>query len=203
MSADLIHMHPVHFEDDGTLIFEVQVLESDSWRKHKTVKTQIFRNANNQVLVVKPEDKADGVAIFATKTDQEIEEESGIIFNIHIFEDSKPRKFPVAFSTKWNNKTYIMCIEEVGNQMKVTFRERDIPTYISEDVSSMIFFKIPFSEGDRQFYMFESTIKENYFLAFEKDENNITHLIIKRKEDEIDQFTRLSYSAPPNTLRNQ
>ncbi|XP_061449332.1 interleukin-18-like [Rhineura floridana] len=169
-------------------------LEADSWRHAKSGKAQIFRNRENHVLIVRPEDQADAMAVFESMTDLEVRNESGISFNVHMYKDTNLRGLPVAFSTQWKGKTYIMKIEK-GGKMRVVFKEGEVPDAIEGETSDMIFFKIPFSRSDTQCYMFESTLERGYFLAFERNQSSsATRLIIKRTEL-IDESTKL-YPSP-------
>ncbi|KAJ7304938.1 hypothetical protein JRQ81_010626 [Phrynocephalus forsythii] len=188
-------MIPVCF-NDGTLFFkedDTGLVVSDSWRKsEKCEKTQILRNRNNHVLMAQPD------AIFAPVTDQEIQTASGTKFTIHMYEDTNiPRGLPVAFTTEWKSKTYYLCVVKDGNNMRVEFREGDVPSRIAGHSSNVIFNKMLFSEGDNQFFMFESALEKDCFLAFEWDENSsVTKLIVKKLEtrDEVDESLQIHHS---------
>nr|XP_034995561.1 interleukin-18-like isoform X2 [Zootoca vivipara] len=199
MAEDIIQMCPLRIEDDGTLFFEEdEGLEADSFKKsEKCNAAQIFRNQENHVLIVRPQDDADAMAAFEPMTDVEMENEPGISLNIHIYQDTNLRGLPVAFSVKWKGETYIMQIVKDGSHMRVAFRPRDVPEFIPGEKSDMLFFKTPFSKGDRQFYRFESSLEQGYFLAFERNERKrVTQLVIKRM-DGIDESTKLHTSPLP------
>ncbi|KAH0623343.1 hypothetical protein JD844_031565 [Phrynosoma platyrhinos] len=196
MTSDIVCMLPVHFSD-GTLFF-LEGLESDSWRKSgKCERTQILRNRDNYVLIARPDEDEDYKAVFQLMTDQAIQNVPGIKFNIHIYEDPMPRGLPVAFTTEWKSKTYYMCVVKSNNKMRVEFKEGDVPKRIDGQTSNVIFHKMSLSEGDSQFFRFESALEHGYFLAFERDESNITRLIVKKAMDEVDQTTEIYHSSFP------
>uniref|UniRef100_A0A670KGJ9 Interleukin 18 n=1 Tax=Podarcis muralis TaxID=64176 RepID=A0A670KGJ9_PODMU len=192
--------HIFHCQSSLTLLLNPHLscllkgLEADSFKKSEKCKAaQIFRNQENHVLIVRPEDDADATAAFEPMTDEEIRNEPGISLNIHIYQDTNLRGLPVAFSTKWNGETYIMQIVKDGSNMRVVFRVKFIPG----EKSDMLFFKTPFSKADRQFYRFESSLEQGYFLAFERNERDrVTQLVIKRI-DGIDESIKLHTSPLP------
>uniref|UniRef100_A0ABM5EQJ1 Interleukin-18-like n=1 Tax=Pogona vitticeps TaxID=103695 RepID=A0ABM5EQJ1_9SAUR len=195
-------MVPVHF-NDGILFFQEDdagLLESDSWRiSEKCEKTQILRNRKNHILIACPEDSNQHRAVFEPVTDQEIQNASGTKFTIHMYEDTNiPRGLPVAFTTEWKSKTYYMCVVKDGSNMRVEFKEGNVPRRIAGQSSNVIFNKIQFSEGDHQFFMFESALEKDCFLAFEWDENSkATKLIVKKMEttDEVDESLQIHHSS--------
>ncbi|XP_062995459.1 interleukin-18-like [Elgaria multicarinata webbii] len=202
MNADRVCMFPVHFEN-GVLFFSEgrSGLETDSWRKSaKYDSAQILRTKQNDILIAKPDAHADCKAIFEPMTDQEMRNVPGIKFDIHRYEDTMPRGLPVAFTTIWANKTYCMCVVKGNNNMRVEFQERDAPRRIDGPTSDVIFIKTPFSEGDGQYFMFETALEKGYFLAFEKKENgHAKRLIVKKKEamDEVDESIKINHSPFP------
>nr|XP_060643016.1 interleukin-18-like [Anolis sagrei ordinatus]XP_060643017.1 interleukin-18-like [Anolis sagrei ordinatus] len=196
MTSDLVPMHPMGL-CDGILIF-AEDLECDSWNNSgKCESTQILRNRANYVLIAQPDGHEDDQAVFRLMTDQNMRNVPGTKFNIHIYEDSRPRGLSVAFSTEWNHKTYYMCVVKSNSHMKVEFKEGNVPKRIDGQTSNVIFNKTSFSQGGSQFYKFETALERGYFLAFEKDENNITRLIVKKASDEVDQSTELHHASSP------
>ncbi|XP_016854185.1 interleukin-18 [Anolis carolinensis] len=201
MTSDLVPMNPMAF-CDGILIFaedqEDKDLECDSWKNSgKCERTQILRNRDNYVLLAQPDDHEDYRAVFQFMTDQEMQNASGIKFNIHSYEDSRPRGLSVAFTIEWNRKTYYMCVAKRNSQMKVEFKEGDVPKRIPGQTSNVIFYKMSFSEGGSQFYRFETALERGHYLAFERDGNNTTRLIIKKATDEVDQTTEIYHASFP------
>uniref|UniRef100_A0A1W7RGJ2 Interleukin-18 n=1 Tax=Agkistrodon contortrix contortrix TaxID=8713 RepID=A0A1W7RGJ2_AGKCO len=198
MCSNMIEMLPVNLDGKGNLYFQEQVLETDSWRTSgKCESAQIFRIPNNHVLIAQPADK-DFPAVFERRTDQEIRKVSGIKFDIHSYQDTKPKGLSVAFTVEFNHQTYHMCVEKKENKMKVNFKAGTIPHHIEGDTSNIIFIKTRFSAGSRQFYKFESALESGYFLAFEDAEDSPTTLLVVKKvelADEVDESTKL-FHAP-------
>ncbi|XP_048368330.1 interleukin-18-like isoform X2 [Sphaerodactylus townsendi] len=193
-----IRMFPLYFEDDGTLCF--QGLEPDSWRRSKQCSDlQIFRNVENYILIVKLGSPENQMAVFEHMTDKDKNDESGIRFTIHRYDDTVPRGMTVALSTRKDKKTHFLCAKKQANgELRVVFQERTIPETISGDRSEIIFFQIPFSEGDNKFFKFESTLQRGYFLAFDPGEGNHTRRLIMKEvllQDEVDETTKL-YPSP-------
>ncbi|XP_025018724.1 interleukin-18 isoform X2 [Python bivittatus] len=123
MCTELVSMHPVHLDEEGILYFEEQVLETDSWKRSgKCESSQIFRNHNNHVLVAHPSHE-DLQAVFEHITDQEILKVPGIKFDIHSYQDSKPKGLSVAFTVEWNHQIYHMYVEKRESKMKVKFKD--------------------------------------------------------------------------------
>ncbi|XP_007422680.1 interleukin-18 isoform X1 [Python bivittatus] len=199
MCTELVSMHPVHLDEEGILYFEEQVLETDSWKRSgKCESSQIFRNHNNHVLVAHPSHE-DLQAVFEHITDQEILKVPGIKFDIHSYQDSKPKGLSVAFTVEWNHQIYHMYVEKRESKMKVKFKKGGIPQYIEGDTSNMIFIKTRFSDGSRQFFRFESALERGYFLAFEWDQDShATKLVAKKIEvvDEVDESIKLHHAPP-------
>ncbi|XP_032085193.1 interleukin-18-like [Thamnophis elegans] len=197
MCSEMIQMLPVGL-DQGNLYFEEQVLETDSWNKSgKCESAQIFRSPNHHVLIVRSPEE-DYPAVFERRTDQEIQNVSGIKFDIHSYQDTKPKGLSVAFTVQFNGKTYHMFVEKRENKMRVNFKAGMIPTRIEGDTSNIIFIKTQFSAGSRQFYKFESALERGYFLALEDTEvNHRTVLVVKKVElpDEVDESTKLHHSS--------
>ncbi|XP_060106936.1 interleukin-18-like isoform X2 [Heteronotia binoei] len=125
--------------------------------------------------------------------------ESGIRFTIHSYDDTVPRGKTVALTTRKNNKTYCLCAEKQANgELRVAFPERNIPERISGETSDIIFFQIPFSEGDSKFFKFESTLERGYFLAFERGEGSHTRRLVMKRvlaKDEVDETMKLFPSS--------
>uniref|UniRef100_A0A8D2LM25 Interleukin 18 n=1 Tax=Varanus komodoensis TaxID=61221 RepID=A0A8D2LM25_VARKO len=199
MTDDKVCMIPARFENGQIFFWEGNKdLESDSWRKSgKCEKTQILRNKQNLVLIAKPDD--DDKAIFESMTIEEMSSYPGIKFDIHSYQDTKPKGLPVAFTIQWHQKTYYMCVEKRGGNLNVQFKEGDVPNNIEGTTSNVIFIKTPFSEGDEQYYMFETALEQGYFLAFEKDKGR---LIVKRREavDQVDESIKLHHSPFPEHM---
>uniref|UniRef100_A0A098LZI7 Interleukin-18 n=1 Tax=Hypsiglena sp. JMG-2014 TaxID=1550645 RepID=A0A098LZI7_9SAUR len=197
MCSDTIQMLPVKLDQEGNLYFEEQVLQTDSWNKSgKYESAQIFRSPHNDVLIARPADE-DFPAVFERRTDQEIQNVPGIKFDIHSYQDSKPKGLSVAFTVECNRQIYHMFVEKKENKMRVKFKAGPIPKYIEGDTSNIIFIKTQFSSGSRQFYKFESALERGYFLAFECVEGSpVTTLVVKKVElaDEVDEFTRLHHA---------
>ncbi|XP_060106935.1 interleukin-18-like isoform X1 [Heteronotia binoei] len=194
----LIRVFPVCLEGDGTLSF--RGLESDHFRKSRnTSNLQIFRNIENYILLVKPENPENQEAVFEDMTTQDGNDESGIRFTIHSYDDTVPRGKTVALTTRKNNKTYCLCAEKQANgELRVAFPERNIPERISGETSDIIFFQIPFSEGDSKFFKFESTLERGYFLAFERGEGSHTRRLVMKRvlaKDEVDETMKLFPSS--------
>ncbi|XP_053125236.1 interleukin-18-like isoform X2 [Hemicordylus capensis] len=188
----------LHFEEDGTLSFED--LESDSWRiSGKCEEAQIFRYMENHILVARPQNQENDKAIFQSITKSEMGAASGIRFTIHNYQDTVPRALPVAFSTEWRDKTYHMYVEKAGENMRVAFREGNVPRSIPGERSDVIFIKRHFSRGSNHHFTFESTLEENYFLAFEKDNTTpFSRLIVKRIDPNTDmvcESAKFSHSS--------
>ncbi|KAM3830833.1 interleukin-18 [Vipera latastei] len=196
MCSNMIQMLPVNLDGKGNLYFEV--LETDSWRRSgKCESAQVFRIPNNHVLIAQPADE-DFPAVFERRTDQEIRKVSGIKFDIHNYQDTKPKGLAVAFTVEFNDQTYYMYVEKKENKMRVNFKKGTIPHHIEGDTSNIIFIKTRFSAGSRQFYKFESTLERGYFLAFQDAEDSpTTVLVVKKVElaDEVDESTKL-FHAP-------
>ncbi|KAJ6653952.1 hypothetical protein lerEdw1_007584 [Lerista edwardsae] len=196
MDPSFICMFPLQFEAGGTLLFIG--LESDNFQNTGNCEeAQILRNIEDRVLVALPTDQTDA-ATFESITIHAMEKVSGIRFNIHTYKDTNPRGFPVAFSTQWNNTTYYMHVERQGDNMRVAFKKGNLPNDIRGTTSDILFFKIPFSKGSRRYFMFESTLEPDYFLAFEKDTvTNIRRLIVKKTKarEKVDEFTKIYYAA--------
>ncbi|XP_070621375.1 interleukin-18 [Erythrolamprus reginae] len=198
MCSDMIQMLPVILDPEGNLYFEEQVLQTDSWNKSgKCERAQIFRNPNNHVLVAQPADE-DSTAIFQRITDQEILNVSGIKFDIHSYQDSKPKGLSVAFTVEYNSQIYHMFVERKENKMKVNFKAGPIPKYIAGDTSNIIFIKTRFSSGSQQFYKFESALERGHFLAFDEVSDR-PRLVVKKVDppDEVDEFIKLFHGAFP------
>ncbi|XP_054854613.1 interleukin-18 [Eublepharis macularius] len=197
MDAGRIRMFPVHFED-GTLSFQDDDgLEPDNWRKSKNYsEPQIFRNIENYILIVKPENQ---MAAFEYMADEDKNDESGVKFTIHTFEDTVPRGQTVALTTRTNGETYYMHVEKQENgDMRVSFKAGNLPERISGDASAIIFLQKPFTEGNDKFFQFESTLERGYFLAFENGEGYHTRRLIMKRiatKDEVDETTKLSHSS--------
>ncbi|XP_015273505.1 PREDICTED: interleukin-18-like isoform X2 [Gekko japonicus] len=120
-----VRMFPVCFEDDGTLSFQDDDdLEPDSWRQsRKHSKLQIFRNVENYVLIVKPESPENQMAAFEDIPTPDRNDESGIRFTIHGYDDTVPRARTVALTTSKGNKTYCLCAEKQANgELRVAFQ---------------------------------------------------------------------------------
>nr|XP_056716824.1 interleukin-18-like [Euleptes europaea] len=195
-----VRMFPVYFEDDGTLCFQDDDgLESDNWRSKWCSEPQIFRNVEHYILIAKLGRPENQTAVFEEMTDQDKDDESGIRFIIHSYEDTVPRAQSVALTTRKDNKTYCLRAEKQANgEMRVAFQESNIPERISGDTSGIIFFQIPFSEGDSKFFKFESTLQRGYFLAFERGEGNHTRRLIMKRvltKDEVDETIKLCPSS--------
>lgn len=192
----LVRMFPRQFEDDGTLLFvEEEGLESDSFEKAGICEEgQILRNIEDGVLIANPTEQADA-AHFEIINQVEMEKASGIRFNIHIYKDTVPRGYPVAFSTQWNNTTYYMYVEKRADDMRVAFKSGNLPTKINGEKSDILFFKRAFGKGSR-YYMFESTLEKDHFLAFEK--NGMTSKLIVKKtkaKDQVDETVKIRHAA--------
>ncbi|XP_026564993.1 interleukin-18-like isoform X2 [Pseudonaja textilis] len=198
MGSDMIQMLPVILDQGGNLYFQEQVLETDSWRMSgKCEPAQVFRSPNNHILIARPIDE-DFPAVFERRTDQEIRNVSGIRFDIHSYQDTKPKGLCVAFTVEFNNQIYHMCVEKKESKMRVNFKEGTIPKNIEGDTSNIIFIKTRFSGGSRQFYKFESALERGYFLAFESVKGSSeTVLVVKKVEpaDEVDESTKLHHAT--------
>uniref|UniRef100_A0A8C5SV83 Interleukin 18 n=1 Tax=Laticauda laticaudata TaxID=8630 RepID=A0A8C5SV83_LATLA len=123
---------------------------------------------------------------------------SGIKFDIHSYQDTKPKGLCVAFTVEFNHQIYHMCVEKKENKMRVNFKEGTIPKNIEGDTSNIIFIKTQFSGGSRQFYKFESALERGYFLAFECVKGSSeTVLVVKKVEpaDEVDESTKLHHAT--------
>ncbi|XP_066495788.1 interleukin-18 [Tiliqua scincoides] len=144
-----------------------------------------------------PTDQADA-ARFEIINYLEMQKASGIRFNIHSYKDTTPRGYPVAFTTQLNSMTYYMYVERRGDNMRVAFKNGNLPTQINGDRSDILFFQRPFSKGSRKFFMFESTLEKDHFLAFEKDRTtNTSRLIVKKTKakEKVDEAVKIHYSA--------
>ncbi|KAL8173581.1 UNVERIFIED_CONTAM: hypothetical protein K2H54_008763 [Gekko kuhli] len=134
------------------------------------------------------------MAAFEDIPTQDRNDESGIRFTIQSYDDTVPRARTVALTTSNGNKTYCLHAKKQANgEMRVVFQERSLPDRISGEASDIIFFQIPFSEGDNRFFKFESTLERGYFLAFD----HTRRLIMKRvpAKDEVDETIKLFPSS--------
>ncbi|XP_053307694.1 interleukin-18-like [Spea bombifrons] len=85
-----------------------------------------------------------------------------------------PRGIPVLFSATIDNKRFLMCCD---NDSSIYFKKEELPIDISSKHSEFIFYQRSFSAGHTSF-SFESSVKQNFYLAFE-EEGNIQKLILK------------------------
>ncbi|XP_074833205.1 interleukin-18 isoform X1 [Carettochelys insculpta] len=173
-------------EDEG--------LECDYWKKEHSLQQQIFRNTSNQVLVVRPGPGNDVMTAFEFLADQEIKAESGVNFTIHYYKDySLDEGLAVAFSIRVENKTYCMYCAHEGGRNIIRFKEKEVPREILENSSDIIFIQKSISPTNTKAFKFESSLMRRYFLAFQKEEN-LSKLILKQCEDEVDQSTHIMVS---------
>ncbi|XP_053307693.1 interleukin-18-like [Spea bombifrons] len=180
----------LHVTERGILIFIESELQCDSWAKvPNTPLKSIILNCFKQGLEAYPEELNGSCTLFRTEYDKD-----RAIFELQVYKDTTRRGFPVAFSIKYNGKTYYLYCT---SSKELSFKEGALPAYISGTTSDIIFYQKTFSRGDVRGFLFESALVGNHFLAFQDGENGSQKLILKQSfEDEVDEFKRFQISAP-------
>ncbi|CAN9510990.1 unnamed protein product [Ophioblennius macclurei] len=109
-------------------------------------------------------------------------------FNIKIYNESsrKPRTGrSVILYAQSNGKKMAICCSE-NNEIKLM--EMTPPKYIKADTHQAVFYMTKLSSS--YIYTFESSVHQNRFLAFER-ENDMLKLVLREKKDAVDMHTEI------------
>ncbi|KAE8592638.1 hypothetical protein XENTR_v10018829 [Xenopus tropicalis] len=132
---------------------------------------------------------------FAIFLPDENNEENQATFLLHRYRENYQHQhgLAVVISKITDNKKYIMCSSSNG---EVSFKERELPKNIESQESEYIFYQRTFSDGSSSL-RFESSVKKNFYLAYEETES-FQKLILKHcPPGDLDETISMDISILP------
>lgn len=172
-------LKPYHKDElDTNAAFLSRTSKQESFKVGLTQIPCYLLNNNNDLLIAHPEES---IATF--ESDGQSKEEHAIFYqDIYRELALSDKGLPVALSCKVGDKNYHLC----AANNSVILKEGELPKEIPETTSELIFYRKQFSDGHSS-CRFESSLKQNNFLAWNTEDPKRKMILKPNAEDVIDE----------------